>query len=156
MATGQPLVMKLDPDALRAIKSLTRVVEQHNRIEIEKERARREEAEKTPTPLRFDGNGQLIRESVSADEVYQRTRDILKSLKAVEFGRDDYVADQLKVAGVLAGSPSTEYYDEDTLMKVAEAIRNTELIGGGTVALADVQNMISAMQNKGILFRERR
>lgn len=44
-----------------------------------------------------------------------------------------------------------EYHDEDTLMKVAEAIRHTNL-----VSLNVISEIITGIQNAGILFRERK
>jgi hypothetical protein len=49
-----------------------------------------------------------------------------------------------------------DYYDEDTLMKAAEAIRATLYAQTGLDQPKTVTEIIGAMQNAGILFRERK
>lgn len=47
-------------------------------------------------------------------------------------------------------SETGESFTEDTLMKVGEALRST-----GAISIGDIPDAIDAMQNSGILFRER-
>jgi len=49
-----------------------------------------------------------------------------------------------------------DYHDDETMMKVAEALRHCSLRGRENLSLIEVQDLIGAMQNQGILVRERR
>jgi hypothetical protein len=95
----QKLEIKFDSDSMRAVKGLTRALEQQNAIAIEVERERRVMHGGSTTP------GPTI---------------------------------------------EGDYYDEGTLAKVHEALHNSG------IPLEYLPDAISAMQNGGILFRERR
>lgn len=49
-----------------------------------------------------------------------------------------------------------EFYDEHTLFKVREAIKNAIEVRVATAPEAMINDIINEMQNAGILFRERR
>lgn len=62
---------------------------------------------------------------------------------------------RLKKRKLQSGNPEQVMYDESTMQKVWDAIRNTELHNDTRMTGDEATAIISSIQNAGILFRER-